>query len=513
MSSEPRPGLGPGPGPAAAGGGALVRRGPVTGFHSFRSYAGHPGKDGANFAYTEVARLLGDSSGVRARPHDVVELFRSDEAAREALTGCDVVVATVGPHAYLYFYLRERLGLDFTIVRDARTALWNGYLQQEALSAPYVRPDDVLYHSSRYSLALYSMLFPGLAASRQAVCYPLLHWFPEELAGTWTGSGNGGPTRIGFVGRLTDDKNHAQAIALQRALNSRAPGAFELVAIGERAKGGRSAVADPAVPGYTWRPPVDRARLWQDYREMDVLFFPSTSSLETFGRVLVEASYIGTPVLASTHAAASELLPAESLLPTALRVDTDFTTHLAARLGDVEVAHAADLLVAGTLPPAGQGHRRYADHDSLLLALIRGEAGNQSAADLEPTAVQRAFLARLRMRDLDVAPDRATADRMISRLRRSFTALHRSGSPRYLATLAELLARSGYRRKTAEFVRRSLFRGEDFSNIGGVDLQLSHLIGFEPRFTLAPAPTPTPTPTPAPHATTASEEEDSCSTN
>jgi hypothetical protein len=228
---------------------------------------------------------------------------------------------------------------------------------------------------------------------------------------------------------------------------------------------------------------VDRARLWRDYQEMDVLFFPSTSSLETFGRVLVEASYIGTPVMASTHAAASELLPSESLLPTVLREDTDFTTHLAARLGDVDVAHAADLLVTGALPPGGKGHQFYADHDALLLRLVHGEAQD---ADLEPTAVQRAFLDRLRMRGLDVPPDRAAADEMITGLRRSFTALHRRGTPRYLATLAVLLARSRYRRKTAAFARKSLFHGEDFSNIGGVDLQLSHLIGFEPRFTIAP---------------------------
>ncbi|TDC42716.1 glycosyltransferase [Micromonospora sp. KC213] len=473
MSSEAKPG--------PASGGTLRRHGPVAGFHTFRSYAGHPGKDGANFAYTEVARLLGDSVEVRPKPHDVVDLFRSDEAARAALSGCDVVVATVGPHAYLYFHLRERLGLNFRIIRDARTALWNGYLQQEVLSAPYLRPDDVLYHSSRYSLVLYSMLFPGLAHSRQAVCYPLLRWFPAQLAGSWTGSGGGG-TRIGFVGRLTDDKNHSQAVDLQRELNRRAPGAFRTVAIGEGGQG--TAAGAPAVPGYTCRPPVDRARLWQDYREMDVLFFPSTSSLETFGRVLVEASFIGTPVLASTHAAASELLPSESLLPTTLREDIDFTTHLAARLGDVDIAHAADLLVSGAIPPAGRGHTHYAEHDRLLLDMIRGDAPDRSAAQPTPTAVQQAFLDRLRMRGLDLPPDPAAADRMISKLRRSFTALHRTGTPRHLGTLAMLLARSGYRRKTASFVRKSLFHGEDFTNIGGIDLQLSHLIGFEPRFTI-----------------------------
>lgn len=450
------------------------------GFHTFTTYARHPGKDGANFAYTELGRLLSGCADIRPVPHDLVALARDDAAARAALAPCDVVVATVGPHAYLYLYLRERLGLSFRLIRDARTALWNGYLQQEALCAPYLRPGDVLVHSSRYSLGLYRALFPHLTPESQAICYPLLHWFPEEAEGSWTGSGSRSVTRIGFVGRLTDDKNYAQAVELLAELRRRRPGRFELHVVGEY-QGRRGVPEGHGTPGYRWLPPIDRSRLWDLYREFDVLFFPSTSTLETFGRVLVEASYVGTPILASEHAATSELLPAEALVPTRYRTGVEFTTHFAGRLGDLDIEQAADRLAAGDIPPRGLGYQNYAGHHKRLLDLVLN--GTDGSAP-EPTAPQRDFLARVRMTGLDpLGP--ARADAAIATIRRHFTALHRRGRPGYALTLLTLLARSRYRRKTADFVRRSLLRGEDFTNIGGVDLQLSHLIGFEPRFRLA----------------------------
>lgn len=454
------------------------------GFHTFTTYARHPGKDGANFAYTELGRLLSDCADIRPVPHDLLALARDDAAARAALAPCDVVVATVGPHAHLYLYLRERLGLSFRLIRDARTALWNGYLQQETLCAPYLRPGDVLVHSSRYSLGLFSSLFPHLTPEAQAICYPLLHWFPEEAENSWTGSGSTSVTRIGFVGRLTDDKNYAQAVELLAALRRRRPGRFELHVVGEY-QGPRRRGAVPegyGTPGYRWLPPIDRSRLWDLYRGFDVLFFPSTSTLETFGRVLVEASYVGTPILASEHAATSELLPPEALVPTRYRTGAEFTTHFAGRLGDVDIGQAADRLADGDTPPRGLGYQNYAGHHKRLLDLVLN--GTDGSAATGPTAAQRGFLARVRMTGLDPL-DRAGADAAIGTIRRHFTALHRRGSPGYAASLLTLLARSRHRRKTADFVRRSLLRGEDFTNIGGVDLQLSHLIGYEPKFRLA----------------------------
>jgi len=79
------------------------------------------------------------------------------------------------------------------------------------------------------------------------------------------------------------------------------------------------------------------------------------------------------------------------------------------------------------------------------------------------------------------------ADRQITRLRSRFRALHDRRSARYVLTLVELLCCSRHRRKTLDFLRRSAVWGEDFTNIGGMDLQFSHLIDFHPSFTLGSA--------------------------
>src|SRR5689334_19359518 len=100
-----------------------MSRPPRIGIHHFETHARHPGRDGANFAYNEAYRLLGECPSVVLIPHDVVQLFADDRLARAALADCDAVVAAVGPHAYIYFYLRERFGLKFRIIRDVRTAL------------------------------------------------------------------------------------------------------------------------------------------------------------------------------------------------------------------------------------------------------------------------------------------------------------------------------------------------------------------------------------------------------
>jgi len=453
---------------------------PKVGFHDFRTYAGHPGRDGANFAYAELGLLLKASDRIAARPHDLLDLCRDDRAARDALAGCDTVLATVGPHAYFYYYLRERLGLRFRIVRDVRTALWNGYLLQESLCAAYLRPEDSLIHSSAYSSALFRRLFPGTPPDSHQVCYPLLRWFPAAAAGTWRGSRPSKTTLIGYVGRLTEDKNFAQALDLLSRLRRRSTD-VRLQAVGEAQHPPR------ARPGFEWVPKVDREELWHRYAAFDVLFFPSTSTLETFGRVLVEASHVGVPILASCHGATTELLDQEALLPTAYHTGRRFTAHLAAPLGEVDIETAVRRLLDGPPVPASTGYTRYRDHPGYLIDILAD--GNAAGRDRtpSPTPQQAAFVDSVRMQGLDIPATTRNADAVIAVLRDRFVTLHRRGHPRYWLTLADLLYRSRYRAKTAKFAYHSAVHGQDFTNIGGIDLQLSHLPAFYPSFTLAPA--------------------------
>lgn len=467
----------------------MNRAGPLrVGIHRFETYRGHPGRDGANIAYDESIKLLAGCPDIILELHDIVGIFADYDYARHALGKCDVIVAAVGPHAYIYFYLRERFNLNFRIIRDVRTALWNGYLLQEVLVAPYLRPDDSVIHSSAYSRDLFRRIIPSAYPDTQHVCYPLMNWFPRDLRHSATRDKERGREYIiGYAGRLTLDKNFFQALDLLAVLHRRHPGRFRLCAVGEGKPPFGSADAvrrlGPAIRSYQWRPPVPPADIWQQYAAFDALFFPSTSTLETFGRVLAEALASGLPVLASSHGACSELLAPAAQLPTRYVTDRMFTTHLAAPLASVDIDEAADRFSVGVVTCDDSGLRAYRNDAARYLSIVIHGSKSDTELWRVGTSEQSRFLARLEMRGLTPLASIADADAAISRLRHWFLALHREGAS-YPLTLLELLLRSRYRRKTLQFIGRSIRLGEDFTNIGGIDLQLSHLIRFYPSFQL-----------------------------
>lgn len=454
--------------------------------HRFETFPKHRGRDGANIGYAEAAALLEASREADCRFHDFVGIVRDDRAAREALSGCDVVVSCVGPHAYLYFYLRERLGLDFRIIRDVRGGLWNGYLLQEHLAAPYLRDGDSVVYPSAFARDLFARVFPDTSPASRHVCYPLTKGFPPVTAHMPTG-----PTfRVGYVGRLTRDKGFDAALRLLVDLRTREPGRYELVAIGDGAgRLGNDALVDEILGkdkrGYSWVRPVAAAGIWDQYRRLDLVFFPSTSNLEVFGRVLVEASHAGVPVVANDHAAASELLPPESLVPTQYITDTPFPVHYGTALGDVETAPIAEALVAGVVPPTGTAHIAYADDARRFLNLVRfGNDSEPVGGRRVGTDVEADFRSRLRLLGFPPAMDIEAADAAVGRIRSAFTGLHRRRTFSYWAMLAYLFAESRNRDKTVAFIRRSVLLGEDFTNIGGVDSQMAHLIRYYPAFSI-----------------------------
>ena len=461
---------------------------PLVSLHRFETFAKHRGRDGANYAYSEAASLLESDDRLACRIHDFTEVVRDDEVARRCLSDTDVVVSCVGPHAFMYFYLREKLGLDFRIVRDVRTGLWNGYLLQEYLCAPYIRDGDSVVYPSAFARDLFELVYPSTSQASCHVCYPLTQWFPPA------GSGNRRDTfRVGYVGRLTSDKGFAAALRLLVDLRRRRPGKYELVAIGEGVgRHGNDAVVRSILgsdlSGYKWVRPVTGPGLWAQYKDLDLVFFPSTSNLETFGRVLLEASHAGIPVVASDHAAASELLPAESLVPTHYATNFRFSVHYGTALGDIDTGPIADALVAGEVPPRATAHLDYANDPKRFVDLVR--CGNDS----EPvvgrktgTTIEAAFRRRLQLFDFPPVLEVAAANAAIGHMRSVFTGLHQRRRMSYWRSMAQLLTVSEHRDKTLSFIRRSVLRGEDFTNIGGVDLQLAHLIRYYPSFTIGPS--------------------------
>ena len=198
--------------------------------------------------------------------------------------------------------------------------------------------------------------------------------------------------------------------------------------------------------------------------------------------MLVEASYVGISILSSSHAATSELLPETSLVDTRYRTDVEFTTHLAGRLGDVYVERAADLLGAAEPPPRATGYHVFRGHDRYLIDLLR--RGPEAVATDAGWSRRRGSATSSPRFSFPTCRRSSTGPRPT-------TSSPGSGATSSRCTAGGAPATSPRsprcfpgcsRAKTRDFVRRSLLRGEDFTNIGGIDLQFSHLIGYEPRF-------------------------------
>lgn len=103
---------------------------------------------------------------------------------------------------------------------------------------------------------------------------------------------NGGPFRIGYVGRLTPEKNVRWLAQLEEKLVARGHTDFEIMVVGDGAEGPwlRKNMQRAQFTGVLTGEALARA-----FANMDVLAFPSRT--ETFGLVVLEAQASGVPAV------------------------------------------------------------------------------------------------------------------------------------------------------------------------------------------------------------------------
>lgn len=350
------------------------------GFHDFET---GKARGGALFFYSEAARLLsGLSSGAHPCPHDVYWLMGQPEAELkswvQSFSEHDVVVSNVGPYAHLYHYLRERYDGRFRIVRDVRTSAWAGFFLQENLAGPLTREGDLVLFPSQFCREFFCRQFPRwLNAANTAVCYPLSTSFPQILPEQQRDDAG---MNIGYIGRIADDKNFDQVVEIFVRLNAQA---------GERVNLHLAGHIDPLSRFGSIRAlrrhlkkrgvPADRLiyyghlpyrEIWGFFRRLDVFVFPAVASVESLGRVLLEAQHCGVPVVAAHYAAASEILPAENLIKPVFDTTKAHRTIEAFSLGRVDEDSMIEAIAGARVgDPKGQA-RRY--HPQTYLDLVLG---------------------------------------------------------------------------------------------------------------------------------------------
>jgi phosphatidylinositol alpha 1,6-mannosyltransferase len=104
-----------------------------------------------------------------------------------------------------------------------------------------------------------------------------------------------GPFRIGYVGRLTPEKNVRFLAQLSRAIAARGHGNFEFVIVGQGLEEQwlRENVLNSTLAGVLRGVPLAEA-----YADMDLFVFPS--STDTFGNVILEALASGVPAVVTS---------------------------------------------------------------------------------------------------------------------------------------------------------------------------------------------------------------------
>ncbi|MDH5255378.1 MAG: glycosyltransferase family 4 protein, partial [Gammaproteobacteria bacterium] len=335
------------------------------------------GSGGAPINYSEVSRLILATQDLAPVRHDFHALVAAGFATAlgEAIRPGDTLVCTAGPYAHLYHYWREKSGLDFRIVRDARTTAWSPYLAQEWLAAPLLRDGDTLILPSDFAREFYHQLFPHLAGTGVCVLYPLAAHLPAVRRAPGRDDGK---LRIGCLGRIADDKNVTAAFALLREIQETRPaelhlaGAFyprgtELAGAGDiPACAGRHGLAPGSV---IYHGDLPYQAIWRFLGELDLLYFPAVSSNESFGRVLLEAGRARVPVIATDYAAAAELVPAANLVTVDFHTMRDTLITQPVSLGAPRTADALAILARGPTAEDRSGAPRFSAR--AFLELVR----------------------------------------------------------------------------------------------------------------------------------------------
>lgn len=460
--------------------------------HDYRSDPSLMQKDGVNLAHENIATLLRSTNcaDLDVDFHDFNRLLRDATYARRVLSDADCVVSNVGPHAHYYFFLREQYGLDFRIVRDVRTAIWSSYLHQEHLLQPFLRGFDVLMVASNFTRGIYEKMFPHLRRFRTIICYPLTIAFPKELQRRRSPGQDDDSFTLGYIGRLSNDKNFPDIIELLICLNQRRDRRYRLLACGDIHSPGchpeivrsrlRRTLGDDSY--FEYLSAQKNSDIWKIYNRFDAMVFPSTSNLETLGRVLIEASYAGVPVICGEHAAAPELMPESSLCRVVYAQNKRFCCHSDHALGRISIPDMVRALTGGSLA-SPVCHIEYQSHPARFLQeLLQGKKLPKRAdTPVNLTSHQENFIERIAI-DLPKPLERTEADALIAASIPWFLGLQSRDEGQRRQWLDRLLRISKRLERTQRFIRKTASTKGDFTDVGGIDIELCHVTGFYPHF-------------------------------
>ena len=197
-------------------------------------------------------------------------------------------------HTNLHEYAGRRLEKGFSFL----PAPWRKRLSRLA-EQQSLRACMWFYHYARFTLAPNQAMVDLLGERTLRPSFLMQHGVDTDVYSPRRRKRAGGPFRIGYVGRLTPEKNVRLIADLERALIAAGKRDFRVCLVGEGSERDwlRKHLHFGELPG------VLRGEVLAEvFADMDVLVFPSRT--DTFGLVLLEAMASGVPVIVSPETAA-----------------------------------------------------------------------------------------------------------------------------------------------------------------------------------------------------------------
>ncbi len=275
---------------------------------------GWPARDGAVLGFEDVFRAFStsaDAGELELLTADI-GIFRDYTHIRKFLAECDAVYANCGPWAALLYLVREREQLDVRIIREVRTVGWVGYIWQEEVARHLERPGDQRVFPSRYARDLWDAAAPAVSCSR--VYYPIVRRTSGHPRVVARSSGT-----VGFFSVLSQDKGFDYLPGVIAIMRDGGHHIDRLVLAGARAD---PALYDRVVTELSgmgvevdFRGGLPNGEVRSLMAECHCIFFLSVSSIESLGRVIIEASEQSVPVVTTDFGAARDLVCTDFRIP------------------------------------------------------------------------------------------------------------------------------------------------------------------------------------------------------
>jgi glycosyltransferase involved in cell wall biosynthesis len=417
--------------------------------------------DGANLHQLELAQAFLHEQSMRVDRVSIAALL-----GEPTISDANFIYCAADPFAHFLFHARERRGWKCRIIRSVQTAAWAGYLLQESLCRPLEREDDITIYPSLYCLRSYDKWF-----ARRGIGRHLIRRFAPVHVPAPVAPREKRPYRAGYFGRLSLDKNFITACEAFAAISAVEPQARFLIV----------GIADPNhfstddVKAILRRSGIERScdlvgglphvRAMESMANVSALLFPSTSTIESYGRVIVEAGALQARCVAADHAAAPELLMPALLVPV-VRKSGNLSCYENHPTGSVDAAE----LAARVLTPSD-------DRDAIS---ILDPVADVPSGLLRRTPPDKKFATVPRILGSIMGMPEVSPQEALEQIA-CHIALSRCFVRKGLEPISKaLLANSSSPRRTAGFISRSLGADPDLSQLGGWALESGHLLGFRP---------------------------------